>query len=77
MLARRKLSISLWPGDGACGEVIIQAANQSWVPGDLPGLVVHNDDGSFTDAASRIMKGDGLYMAHPARKARAVPAKSD
>ena len=39
--------------------------------------VVHNDDGSFTDAASRIMKGDGLYMEHPARKARAVRAKSD
>ena len=40
----------------------------------LPGLIIHNDDGSFTDAASRIMKGDGLYMGHHARKARVVPA---
>ena len=43
----------------------------------LPGLVVHNDDGSFTDAATRIMKGDGLYMGHPARKAWTGPAKPD
>ena len=30
-------------------------------------LIVHNDDGGFTEAAQHIMKGDGLYMVHPAR----------
>ena len=48
--------------------VIIQVCNTVRGPGAiLPGLVVHNGDGSFTEAAQRIMKGDGLQMVHPAR----------
>ena len=42
------------------GRVIIQVRKSSWVPGDLAWFGIHNDDGSFTDAASRIMKGDGF-----------------
>lgn len=69
----------LWPRPMVpASRVIIQVRKSVMGPGAiLPGLVVHNDDGSFTDAASRIMKGDGLYMEHPARKARSVLAKSD
>jgi hypothetical protein len=33
---------------------------------------MHNDDGSFTEAASRIMNGEGLYMVHPARRVLGV-----
>ena len=48
--------------------VIIQLRKAVRGPGAiLPGLIVHNDDGSFTEAAQHIMKGDGLYMLHPAR----------
>ena len=77
--ASETLQFPLWPRRMVpAGRVIIQVRKSVIGPGAiLPGLVVHNDDGSFTDAASRIMKGDGLYMAHPAREARAVPAKSD
>ena len=77
--ASETLQFPLWPRPMVpAGRVIIQVRKSVMGPGAiLPGLVVHNDDGSFTDAASRIMKGDGLYMAHPARKARAVPTKSD
>ena len=77
--ASETLQFPLWPRPMVpAGRVIIQVRKSVMGPGAiLPGLVVHNDDGSFTDAASRIMKGDGLYMGHPARKARAVPAKSD
>ena len=77
--ASETLQFPLWPRPMVpAGRVIIQVRKSVMGPGAiLPGLVVHNDDGSFTDAASRIMKGHGLYMAHPARKARAVPAKSD
>jgi tRNA1Val (adenine37-N6)-methyltransferase len=50
--------------------VIVQVRKGINGPGAiLPGLVLHNDDGSFTEAASRIMNGDGLYIMHPARKA--------
>ena len=64
------LQFPLWPRPMVpAGRVIIQVRKSVMGPGAiLPGLVVHNDDGSFTEAASRIMKGDGLYMAHPARK---------
>ena len=77
--ASETIQFPLWPRPMVpAGRVIIQVRKSVTGPGAiLPGLVVHNDDGSFTDAASRIMKGDGLYMEHPARKARAVPAKSD
>ena len=73
--ASETLQFPLWPRPMVpAGRVIIQVRKSVMGPGAiLPGLVVHNDDGSFTDAASRIMKGDGLYMAHPTRKARAVP----
>ncbi len=48
--------------------VIIQLRKAVWGPGAiLPGLIVHNDDGSFTEAAQHIMKGGGLCMKHPAR----------
>jgi tRNA1(Val) A37 N6-methylase TrmN6 len=51
------------------GRVIIQVRKAVSGPGAiLPGLIMHNDDGSFTEAASRIMNGEGLYMAHPARR---------
>ncbi len=33
----------------------------------LPGVVVHNDDGSYTQVVKRIMEGGELYMSHPAR----------
>ena len=68
--ASETLQFPLWPRPMVpAGRVIIQVRKSVMGPGAiLPGLVVHNDDGSFTEAASRIMKGDGLYMAHPARK---------
>ncbi|MFL2845802.1 MAG: tRNA1(Val) (adenine(37)-N6)-methyltransferase [Candidatus Puniceispirillaceae bacterium] len=77
--ASETLQFPLWPRPMVpAGRVIIQVRKSVMGPGAiLPGLVVHKDDGSFTDAASRIMKGDGLYMAHPAHKARSLPAKSD
>ena len=77
--ASETLQFPLWPRPMVpAGRVIIQVRKSVMGPGAiLPGLVVHNDDGSFTDAASRIMKGDGLYVAHPARKAHALPAKFD
>ena len=77
--ASETLQFPLWPRPMVpAGRVIIQVRKSVMGPGAiLPGLVVHNDDGTFTDAASRIMRGDGLYIAHPARKVRAVPAKPD
>ena len=49
--------------------VIIQVRKAVNGPGAiLPGLIMHNDDGGFTEAARRIMKGDGLNMVHPARE---------
>ena len=48
--------------------VIIQLRKAVVGPGAvLPGLVVHNDDGNFTEAARHIMKGGALYLVHPAR----------
>ena len=75
--ASETLQFPLWPRSMVpAGRVIIQVRKSVVGPGAiLPGLVVHNDDGSFTDAASRIMKGGGLYMAHPARKTRVASAK--
>ncbi len=77
--ASETLQFPLWPRPMVpAGRVIIQVRKSVMGPDAiLPGLVVHNDDGTFTAAASRIMKGDGLYMAHPAREARAALAKSD
>ena len=77
--ASETVQFPLWPRLMVpAGRVIIQVRKSVMGPGAiLPGLVVHNDDGSFTEAASRIMKGDGLFIAHPARKARVLPAKFD
>ena len=77
--ASETLQFPLWPRPMVpAGRVIIQVRKSVIGPGAiLPGLVVHNDDGSFTDAASRIIKGAGLHIAHPAHKTRAVPAKSN
>ena len=48
--------------------VIIQVRKAVRGPGAiLPGLIVHNHDGGFTDAVQHIMKGGGLYLVHPAR----------
>lgn len=48
--------------------VIIQVRKAVHGPGAiLPGLIVHNNDGGFTEAAEHIMKGGGLYMMHPSR----------
>ena len=48
--------------------VIIQVRKAVRGPGAiLPGLILHNRDGGFTEAAQHIMKGGGLYMVHPAR----------
>ena len=64
------LQFPLWPRPMVpAGRVIIQVRKGVSGPGAiLPGLIMHNDDGSFTEAASRIMNGEGLYMAHPARR---------
>ncbi len=64
------LQFPLWPRSFLpAGRVIVQARKLIGGPGAiLPGLVVHNDDGGFTDAASRIMKGEGIDMVNPARK---------
>ena len=48
--------------------VIIQVRKSVRGPGAiLPGLIVHNDDGSFTETARLIMAGGELCMVHPAR----------
>ena len=77
--ASETLQFPLWPRPMVpAGRVIIQVRKSVIGPGAiLSGLVVHNDDGSFTDGASRIMKGGGLYLTHPAKKDRAGPGKSD
>ena len=64
------LQFPLWPRPMVpAGRVIIQVRKAVSGPGAiLPGLIMHNDDGSFTEAASRIMNGEGLYMVHPARR---------
>ncbi|MDC1382476.1 methyltransferase [Candidatus Puniceispirillum sp.] len=64
------LQFPLWPRPKVpAGRVIVQARKITAGPGAvLPGLIVHNDDGGFTEAASRIMKGNGLHITHPARK---------
>ncbi len=68
--ASETLQFPLWPRPMVpAGRVIVQVRKSVIGPGAiLPGLVVHNDDGGFTDAASRVMKGGGLSMVHPARK---------
>jgi tRNA1Val (adenine37-N6)-methyltransferase len=68
--ASETLQFPLWPRPMVpAGRVIVQVRKSVTGPGAiLPGLVVHDDNGDFTDAASRVMKGSGLFMSHPARK---------
>ncbi len=70
--ASETLQFPLWPRPMVpAGRVIIQVRKSVIGPGAiLPGIIVHNDDGGFTDVANRVMKGEELYMAHPARKAQ-------
>ena len=50
------------------GRVIIQARRGVKGPGAiLPGLVMHNDKGGYTEMASGVMAGDALFVIHPAR----------
>ena len=59
----------LWPRHSSpAGRVILQARRDVKGPGAvLPGLVLHRDDGGFSDAAEPIMAGAPLPLVHPAR----------
>jgi tRNA1Val (adenine37-N6)-methyltransferase len=47
---------------------IVQVRKSVAGPGAiLPGLVVHNDDGGYTEVVQRVMDGSCLYVVHPAR----------
>ena len=65
----------LWPrANVPAGRVIVTVRKRVAGPGAiLPGLVLHNADGSFTAAASAIMKGASLPIEHPARPRRLRP----
>ena len=65
----------LWPRAAVpAGRVIVSVRKRVAGPGAiLPGLVLHNADGSFTAAASAIMKGAALPIDHPARRKRPRP----
>ena len=48
----------------AAGRILVRARKDSRQPTEiLPGLVVHNDDGSYTDAAERILR-HGERLVH-------------
>lgn len=70
MGAGETVTFPLWPRPMVpAGRVIITVRKAISGPGAiLPGLVLHNDDGSFTAAATAIMKGEGLAIDHPARR---------
>tara|TARA_X000000950_G_C13885722_1_gene648745 strand:+ start:1025 stop:1849 length:825 start_codon:yes stop_codon:yes gene_type:complete len=59
----------LWPRHSSpAGRVIVQVRRDVEGPGAvLPGLVLHRDDGGFTDAAEQVMTGGQLAVVHPAR----------
>jgi len=59
----------LWPRHSSpAGRVILQVRRDVDGPGAvLPGLVLHRDDGGFTDAAQQVMAGGQLPVVHPAR----------
>ncbi|NCF49439.1 MAG: methyltransferase [Bacteroidetes bacterium] len=59
----------LWPRHSSpAGRVIIQVRRDVDGPGAiLPGMVMHRDDGGFTDAADQVMAGGALALKHPAR----------
>lgn len=57
--------IPLWPKAGVCAKrVIIRAKKDSKTPAKIyPGLVLHEQDGSYTKAADEILRdGKGLYL---------------
>jgi tRNA1Val (adenine37-N6)-methyltransferase len=67
--AGETLLCPLWPRhDTPASRVIIQVRKTITGPGAiLPGLVLHNNSGDYTQSASRIMQGGALYLTHPAR----------
>ena len=67
--AGETLICPLWPRyDTPASRVIIQVRKNITGPGAiLPGLVLHNDKGGYTQSASHIMQGGALYLTHPAR----------
>jgi tRNA1Val (adenine37-N6)-methyltransferase len=67
--AGETLVFPLWPRHASpAGRVIIQARRGVKGPGAiLPGLVMHNDKGGYTEMASGVMAGDALFVIHPAR----------
>lgn len=67
--AGETLLFPLWPRHNSpAGRVIVQVRRGVEGPGAiLPGLVIHNDNGGFTEIASRVIAGDALFVVHPAR----------
>ena len=67
--AGETLLFPIWPRHATpAGRVIIQVRRGVTGPGAiLPGVVMHNDNGGFTEAAGRVLAGDALFMVHPAR----------
>ena len=67
--AGETLVFPFWPRHASpAGRVIIQARRGVKGPGAiLPGLVMHNDKGGYTEMASGVMAGDALFVIHPAR----------
>ena len=67
--AGETLICPLWPRhDTPASRVIIQVRKNITGPGAiLPGLVVHNDKGGYTQSANLIMQGGGLNLTHRAR----------
>ncbi len=67
--AGETLVFPLWPRHSSpAGRVIIQARRGVKGPGAiLPGLVIQNDKGGYSEMASGIMAGDALFVIHPAR----------
>jgi tRNA1Val (adenine37-N6)-methyltransferase len=63
----------LWPRHSSpAGRVIIQVRRDVDGPGAiLPGMVLHRDDGGFSDAAQDVMNGGPLHVSHPARPQQA------
>ena len=59
----------LWPREGVpAGRVIVEVRRDVEGPGAvLPGLVLHREDGQFTDRAMTVMRGAPIELAHPAR----------
>jgi len=67
--AGETLVFPLWPRlDSPASRVIVQVRRNVAGPGAmLAGLVLHRDNGSYTESAQHIMQGGGLSMTHPAR----------